>query len=173
MIYRAAILTISDRCASGAAQDTAGPALAEAATRLLSAQIITTLCVPDEAEQITATLREWATAHTPPHLILTTGGTGLSPRDVTPEATRSILERHHPGLMELVRARCGQKFPHAYLSRGIAGTISNSLVINLPGSPRGALESFQALAEILPHALSVLADQTEPHPLPAPDDSAS
>jgi molybdenum cofactor synthesis domain-containing protein len=167
MTPRAAILTISDRCASGQSQDAAGPPLADAATRLLSAQIVIARCIPDEADQIAATLREWASAPNPPHLILTTGGTGLAPRDVTPEATQSVLDRPHPGLMEFVRARCGQHFPHAYLSRGLAGTINNSLVINLPGSPRGALESFEVLAEILPHALAVLADKTEPHPAPS------
>ena len=85
-----------------------------------------------------------------------TGGTGLAPRDVTPEAARLVLEREHPGLMELARLRCLEKSPKAYLSRGIAGTIGRTLILTLPGSPRGAVENLEAILDVLPHAIDTL-----------------
>jgi molybdenum cofactor synthesis domain-containing protein len=121
----------------------------------LNAEVVVALCVPDDGAKISEILRTWATDPAP-DLILTTGGTGLAPRDVTPEATLAVLERRHSGLMELVRLRCMAKTVKTFLSRGEAGTIGQSLVINLPGSPRGATECLEALLDLLPHAIDTL-----------------
>ena len=162
-----AILTVSDRCSRGEATDTSGPALADLATRRLEAQVVATACVPDEQNVIAACLQQWATQTPRPDLILTTGGTGLAPRDVTPEATLAVVERRHSGLMELARLRCYAKTPRAFLSRGEAGTIANTLVINLPGSPRGATENLEALLDILPHAIETLRGEVQDDGRPA------
>lgn len=162
----AAILTISDRCSAGLAQDTSGPALAEIITGKLGMIVVATACVPDELTRIGTQLRQWAVDSPRPNLILTTGGTGLSPRDITPEATDSILERRHPQLLELARLRCLAHSPRAYLSRGEAGTLAQTLIINLPGSRKGATEFLDALADVLPHALSILADADTEHSRP-------
>jgi len=169
MRIRIAILTVSDRCSCGEALDTSGPAVAARAAEILGAELGLSDCVPDEKDQIADALRRWAGAESPPDLILTTGGTGLAPRDVTPEATLAVLERRHSGLMELVRARCGAHNPRAYLSRGEAGTIGRTLVLNLPGSTRGAVESLDALADVLPHALGVLTGAEPDHSRDAGD----
>ncbi len=153
---RVAILTVSDRCSRGETTDTSGPALADMARTRLDASVVTTACLPDERTRISEQLRRWAFGDTKPDLILTTGGTGLAPRDVTPEATLDVIERRHAGLMELIRRRCYEKTPRAYLSRGEAGTLGRTLIINLPGSQRGATESLEALLDILPHAIETL-----------------
>jgi len=153
---RVAILTVSDRCARGETADTSGPALGAMCRNSLDAEIVATACVPDERSWITRTLRDWATDAPRPDLVLSTGGTGLAPRDVTPEATLDALERRHSGLMELIRIRCYQKTPRSYLSRGEAGTIGRTLVINLPGSKGGAVQCLQALLDVLPHAIDTL-----------------
>lgn len=155
---RVAILTVSDRCSRGEATDTSGPALADLAHARLDAEVLATVCLPDERPRISGQLRDWALRDPLPDLILTTGGTGLAPRDVTPEATLDVIERRHAGLMELVRRRCSQATPHAYLSRGEAGTLGQTLIVNLPGSERGATESLDALLDLLPHAISLLRD---------------
>jgi len=152
----AAVLTCSDRCSRGLAIDASGPALMDLLQRQLAAQITAVACVPDEATLISRQLQAWAVDHPKPDLILTTGGTGLSPRDVTPEATAAVIQRRHPGLLELARLRCLAKTPKAYLSRGEAGTVGRSLIINLPGSPRGAREFLEALLDVLPHAVETL-----------------
>jgi molybdenum cofactor synthesis domain-containing protein len=161
-----AVLTVSDRCSRGVATDASGPALVAMARERLNATVIATACVPDERAAIADTLRTWASATPHPDLILTTGGTGLASRDVTPEATESVLERPHDGLMELARLRCYAKTPRAFLSRGIAGTVGRTLVVNLPGSPRGATEFLEALLDILPHAIATLRDEIADHGTP-------
>jgi len=153
---RVCILTVSDRCSRGETVDTAAPALAAMCREHLEAQVVAAACVPDERSRITAALRAWALTAPQPDLILTTGGTGLAPRDVTPEATLDALDRRHGGLMELMRLRCFEKTPRAFLSRGEAGTIRETLVINLPGSQRGATECLSALLDLLPHAIDTL-----------------
>jgi molybdenum cofactor synthesis domain-containing protein len=158
---RLAVLTVSDRCSRGAAVDTSGPALAEMGREKLGAQVVATACVPDEVEAIAAQLSAWATDHPRPDLILTTGGTGLAPRDLTPEATAKILQRRHPALLELARYRCFAKTPRTFLSRGEAGTIERTLIINLPGSRRGATENLEALLDILPHAIETLRGEVQ------------
>ncbi len=153
---RAAVLTISDRCSRGDAVDASGPALQQALRERLIAQIVYTRCVPDEREQIASTFREWSEPSQRIDLILSTGGTGLSPRDVTPEAAQSVFDREHGALMELARLRCLPTSPRTYLSRSVAGTRAGTLILTLPGSPRGAVEYLEALADILPHAIETL-----------------
>ena len=168
---RFAVLTVSDRSARGQREDRGGPAVVEFATRLLSGQCVETAIVPDEAPAIAARLRAWVGQDHPPDLVLTTGGTGLSPRDLTPEATASVLERRHDALLELARLRCYAITPLTFLSRGIAGTAGRCLIINLPGSPRGATEMLEALADILPHALLTLRGPVDHDPPPNPLDT--
>lgn len=163
---RIAILIVSDRCARGVMIDTAGPALAERARERLGAVIVHTGCVSDDAEAIAGRLRAWSSENPPADLILTAGGTGLGSRDVTPEATASVLDRRHPGLQELARLRCLERTPRAFLSRGEAGTLGRSLVINLPGSERGATEFLDALLDVLPHAVAMLRDEPSDHVAP-------
>lgn len=158
---RIAILTVSDRCSRGETTDTSGPALVKMARAQLHADVVATACLPDDRSQLREQLRHWALHDPKPDLILTTGGTGLAPRDLTPEATLDVLERRHAGLMELIRLRCYQKTPRAYLSRGEAGTLGRTLIINLPGSQRGATESLEALLDILPHAIETLRGEVQ------------
>ena len=158
---RIAILTVSDRCSRGETTDTSGPALADLARAQLNPDVVATACLPDERPRISEQLRQWALYNPKPDMILTTGGTGLAPRDVTPEATLDVIERRHAGLMELIRRRCYEKTPRAYLSRGEAGTIGRTIIINLPGSQRGATESLEALIDILPHAIETLRGQVQ------------
>lgn len=157
---RAAVLTISDRCSRGERVDASGPALSTLLRDRLGAEIVATACVPDEAAAIIERLQAWSASPQLPggvvDLVLSTGGTGLSPRDITPETARSVFEREHPALMELARLRCYAASPRAFLSRGVAGTIGRTLVLTLPGSPRGATEFLEALLDVLPHAVAML-----------------
>ncbi|MEP0843991.1 MAG: MogA/MoaB family molybdenum cofactor biosynthesis protein [Phycisphaerae bacterium] len=163
---KAAIMTVSDRCWQGRMNDQAGPALAALVRDRLGGQVVAATIVPDDAGLIAEQLRRWAAGPERPDLILTTGGTGLGPRDVTPEATASVLDRPHPALLELARLRCLQKTPRAFLSRGLAGTIGAALVINLPGSTRGAVEFLEALLDVLPHAVDMLRGRPGDHSPP-------
>lgn len=151
-----AVLTVSDRCFEGTADDTAGPALVALLEARLDAMKFSAAVVPDDVVAISDQIVDWAEGVPAPDLVVTTGGTGLGPRDVTPEATHAILERDHPGLMELVRAKGAESSPMAYLSRGLAGTVRSSLVINLPGSEKGAVESLEAVIDLLPHAIGTM-----------------
>ena len=153
---RAAVLTVSDRCSRGEAEDLSGPALQEMLHKHLAADIAETRCVPDDGDAIAETLASWSRIGSGVDLIVTTGGTGLAPRDVTPEAAMRVIQREHMGLMELARARCGAITPRAYLSRGVAGATNQTLILTLPGSPRGATENLQALLDVLPHAIETL-----------------
>jgi molybdenum cofactor synthesis domain-containing protein len=154
--FSVAILTVSDRCSRGQTADTSGPALAEIVKQELLGDVVATQCVPDDAPTIRDQLEAWGAATPVIDLILTTGGTGLAPRDVTPEATMAVLERRHAGLIELMRLRCFPANPRAFLSRGEAGTRGRTLIINLPGSRRGSTECLRALLDVLPHALETL-----------------
>ena len=148
---RAAILTLSDKGARGERVDESGPALAS----WLAEQGVTTVhaeVIPDDFEQIVAVLCAWADADKA-DLILTTGGTGVSPRDVTPEATMKVVDRLIPGIGELMRLKSLEKTPMASLSRAIAGIRGQALIINLPGSPRGALENLEAVWPVIGHAV--------------------
>lgn len=156
---RAAVLTVSDRCSRGEAEDTSGPALVAMLRERLGADVVRTGCLPDEREQLAACFVEWSKGGV--DLLVSTGGTGLSPRDVTPEAAKSVLEREHSGLMELARLRCMAKTVRTFLSRGVAGTIGRTLVLTLPGSPRGATEMLEALVDVLPHAVETLRGEVQ------------
>jgi len=154
-VIQAVVLTISDRCARGQATDTAGPAVASLLERELGAHIYETAILPDDAERISARLREFV-ARRGIDLVVTVGGTGFSPRDVTPEATRAVIERPTPGLNEAMRAASLAKTPHAMLSRGVSGICGRTLIVNLPGSERGATENLEAILPALPHGIEKL-----------------
>ena len=152
------MLTVSDRVSRGEAEDRSGDVLAE----LLQAEgyEVERKIVPDEHAQIASALSELA-AGAP--LVLTTGGTGLGPRDVTPEATREVIERQAPGIAEALRADSLAKTPHALLSRGVAGVRGAALVVNLPGSPGGCRDGFEVLRPALKHAVELLAGEPTAH----------
>ncbi len=158
---QAAVVTVSDRCAAGAMRDTAGPAVAELLGRELAARIAWTRVVPDETNEIAAELKELCDRRI--DLVFTTGGTGISHRDVTPEATRTVIDRELPGLAEAMRAASAQKTPNALLSRAIAGVRHETLIVNLPGSLKGATENLRAILPALPHAVKLLRGETA-HP---------
>lgn len=155
--YRVGILTISDKGHAGEREDTAGPELGNLLYKTF--QVAATGMVPDEHEAIVARLVQWSDID---HLdlILTTGGTGLTPRDITPEATLAVAERLVPGIPEAMRAAGLAHTPHAMLSRAVAVTRGCTLIINLPGSPKGARESLEAILPALPHALEKLGGST-------------
>ena len=158
---RAAVLTVSDRCSRGEAVDTSGPALAAICRDRLGAEIVESACLPDDPVALEACFRRWAEADPPIDLILSTGGTGLAPRDHTPEAAMRVIDRPHPALMELARLRCSEKTPRAFLSRGVAGAAGSSLILTLPGSLRGSTENLEALLDILPHAIETLRGEVK------------
>jgi molybdenum cofactor synthesis domain-containing protein len=154
----AAVITISDSAHSGLRADTSGPAVA---ARLKEAgyEVPITRIVPDEQSEIAATLRQLADTRAA-SVILTTGGTGITPRDITPEATRDAIDREIPGLAELMRLKGREFTPFAVLSRAIAGTRNGVLIINLPGSPKGAVQSLDAILELVPHVLDLINGRT-------------
>jgi molybdenum cofactor synthesis domain-containing protein len=151
---RVAILTISDTAAKGQREDRSGRAVAERC-RALGWTVAQTAVLPDDRAMIETRLRMLADGGQL-DLILTTGGTGIGPRDVTPEATASVCEKLVPGLAEHMRAKGLERTPRAVLSRGAAGVRRETMVVNLPGTPNGAVESLDAVAELLPHAVNVL-----------------
>ena len=151
---RVAILTISDAGARGERADTSGDA-AEQWSRARGYDVVARALVPDESVRIVSTLTEWCDKDAA-DLVLTTGGTGLSERDATPEATRAVLERDAPGIAERIRMLSIDRFPRAALSRGVAGVRHKSLIINLPGSTSGVKDGLAALEPIVDHAIAVL-----------------
>ncbi len=152
---RIAVLTLSDRCSTGSMKDRSGPALVALAGEAFPGAEIVAEILPDEEARLTARLI--ALADSGASLILTTGGTGLGPRDRTPEATRAALDREAPGLAERIRAEGMKLNQFAALSRGVAGLRGGTLIINFPGSERGAREGFAAVAPLLGHALEMIA----------------
>ena len=148
------VLTASDRCSKGIAEDLSGPALRE----LVEARgwsVAAAAVLPDDAGGIAATLLDWCDNKNI-SLVLTTGGTGIGPRDVTPEATRRVLEKELPGVTEVMRREGVKRTSLAALSRALAGTRGNSLILNLPGSPEGARRSLEAVIDLVDHALAML-----------------
>jgi molybdenum cofactor synthesis domain-containing protein len=157
---RAAVLTVSDGVAEGTREDGSGDA-AVALLREAGFEVSDRRVVPDERPEIESALRELASVN---GLVVTTGGTGFGPRDVTPEATRAVIEREAPGLAELMRASGLAHTPMAALSRAVAGAVGTTLVVNLPGSPRGVRESLTSVLPVVPHAVELLAGSTGAHP---------
>src|SRR5438270_7838231 len=157
-MIQVAIVTVSDSVVAGTREDRSGRLLRERVEALgwkVNAQDL----VPDEQDQITAALRRF-TDSGQFSLVLTTGGTGAALRDVTPEATRAVIEREVPGMAELMRAEGRKSTAFAALSRGLAGTRGKSLIVNLPGSPKGAVESLDAIAKLVPHVVDLLEGRT-------------
>jgi molybdenum cofactor synthesis domain-containing protein len=154
---RVAILTVSDRSARGERPDTSGPAIEQFAAGRLHADVVRTAIVPDERESIRATLAAWCDEDAA-DIIFTTGGTGFAPRDVTPEATRAVIEREAPGLAEAMRQASLAVTAHAMLSRAVCGISGRTLIVNLPGSPKAVVENLQTILPALPHAVQLLRD---------------
>jgi molybdopterin adenylyltransferase len=161
-----AVLTVSDRCAEGLAEDTAGPAASELLMRELGSRVSWAGVVPDETETISTTLTDLLGRGF--DLIVTVGGTGCGPRDVTPEATRSVIEREVPGLAEAMRTASARITPHALLQRGVAGIAGATLVLNLPGSKKAAVENLAVILPALPHAVGLLRGEDVQHSTEAP-----
>lgn len=167
---RIGILTISDRAYQGIYEDASGPALIELVQEHFHQDIDLYHLVPDNFLEIRRALEKWCDdAHL--DLILTTGGTGFAPRDVTPEATRAAIEREAPGLVHAMIAASLQKTPHAMLSRMVAGIRGRTLIVNLPGSPQAARENFLTILPALPHALELLRGTPGAHDLEHPIDT--
>ena len=158
-MIRAVVVTVSDTCFRGEKEDVSGPAVAEV-LRANGFQVDGLRIVPDEQTLIEETL---IAASKVSQLVVTTGGTGLSPRDVTPEATRSICDRMVDGIAEIMRAEGLKQTPYAALSRALCGTRGKSLILNLPGSPRGAITSLTAVLPVLGHAMALMADKPVDH----------
>jgi len=155
--FRAAVLTVSDSCARGERNDLSGPAVSSTLQEH-HFSIVETRVVADDHAAIQKAIVELARKA---KLVVTTGGTGISARDVTPEATRSVCGRMLDGVSERMRREGEKKTPFAILSRGLCGVCGSSIVLNLPGSPAGAVESLQAVIDVMPHAIQLLAGRTE------------
>lgn len=157
--FQVVVLTISDRCSRGQATDTAGPAVGRRIEEAVAAHVFAAEILPDDVEKIAERLQHYSSGRSI-DLVLTVGGTGFSPRDVTPEATRTVVERLTPGLDEAMRAASLVKTPHAALSRACSGICASTLIVNLPGSERAAVENLGAILTCLPHGLAKLRGDT-------------
>ena len=157
MSIRFGVLTVSDRSARGERSDSSGPALIEEIKKQ-HWEVEKVKIVADDTQELVAVFREWADGGEV-DVILSTGGTGFSPRDITPEATEVVIERSAPGLAEAMRIESMKITPHAMLSRATAGIRGATLIVNLPGSPKAAIENFQAIQAVIPHAVSLLRNE--------------
>ena len=155
---RAAVLTVSDSVHAGTREDVSGPTLRARLEK--DGWLVISGVVPDVADQIASKLQSWVRSGEV-DAIFTTGGTGVAQRDVTPEATRSVIQREIPGIAEWMRSEGMKKTPLAVLSRGIAGTCGKCVILNLPGSPKGARESIESVLHLLPHIIDLLRGNTE------------
>ncbi len=154
-MIRAAILTVSDRASTGERPDLSGPALLEA-LQGMDFHVSAIKVVPDDYEEIRGTLTAWSDSEKI-DLVLVTGGTGFAPRDITPEATLAVIDRYAPGLAEAMRMASLKITPHAMLSRAVAGIRKKTLIVNLPGSPKAAVENLHTILPVLPHAVQLLS----------------
>ncbi len=156
-LIRAGVITVSTKGFAGERPDESGPAMAEG-LRAAGIEIVAQDLVPDDVERVATAIL--AAARAGANVVLTTGGTGLSPNDVTPEATRRVIDREIPGIAEALRARSLERTPHGMLSRGVAGALGKTLVVNLPGSPRAVRESLEVILPVLPHVVELLAGES-------------
>ena len=164
-IFTVGVLTISDGVSQGTREDESGKAI-ERVIAKLDSRVTRRAVVPDERDKIATQFKMWADTDGL-DLVLSTGGTGLAPRDVTPEATKDVIDREVPGLAEMMRTESVRKNIHAVLSRAVAGTRRHTLIINLPGSPRAVEETLSVLLPVLPHALEILQGKQADHTPPA------
>lgn len=156
-MIQVAILTVSDRSSRGEREDASGPVIRQFVREMLKWNVAHTAVVADDPSAICSTLVEWCDA-AKVNLIFTTGGTGFAPRDVTPEATRAIVDREAPGLAEAMRAASLKLTPHAMLSRAVCGIRGHTLIVNLPGSPKACRENLETIMPALPHAIQLLME---------------
>jgi molybdopterin adenylyltransferase len=156
-VIRAGVITVSTKGSRGERADESGPALRDGLAAA-GHEVVFEELVPDDVERVATAIV--AAARAGANVVLTSGGTGLSPNDVTPEATRRVIDREVPGIAEAVRSRALEATPHGMLSRGVAGSLGAALVVNLPGSPKAARESLEVLLPVLPHAVELLAGES-------------
>ena len=157
MTISVGVLTVSDRCSRGEAEDRSGPLIKKSVAERLQAEVRLEAIVPDEQDSIRRTLMDWCDKENL-DLVLTTGGTGFAPRDITPEATKGIIEREAPGLAEAMRREGVKATPHAVLSRGVAGIRGQTLIVNLPGSTKAVQEGLEVIFPALPHGIEILRE---------------